>query len=94
MVRRGSTPMALRIRAASIITAQPMALSVAPRPGMPRIEVAPEHDDFVGFVRSRNLGNDVVGRSTFRVKVVDDIDLELDRTVFQEPRDSAVVFVA
>ena len=30
MVRRGCTPMALRMRAASIITAQPMALSVAP----------------------------------------------------------------
>ena len=30
MVRRGVTPIAFRIRAASIIVAQPIALSVAP----------------------------------------------------------------
>ena len=38
------------MRAASIMTEHPAALSVAPVPAMPRVKMAAEHDDFVRFV--------------------------------------------
>ncbi len=50
IVRRGWTPIALRIRAASIITAQPIGVVGRARCRVPRVEVAAEHHDLVLLV--------------------------------------------
>jgi hypothetical protein len=48
-------PTGCRMRAASIMIAQPIALSVAPVRTRPRIEVPAEHHDFISLVRAANL---------------------------------------
>ena len=61
-VRRSLRPDCFRMRIASIITAEPAALSVAPVPRVPRVEVRAEHHDLVGLVGARDLADDVERR--------------------------------
>ena len=61
MVRRGLTPSALRMRAASITTALPAALSVAPVPVCQESRWAPAMHELVPLVGAGDLGHGVVG---------------------------------
>ena len=62
--------------------------------GVPRIEMAAEHHDLVGLVAARDLGDDVVARSSLRVRPVDDVEFELDGTlVVEQAPDPPVVLV-
>ena len=62
---------------------------------VPRVEVAAEHHDFVLLVGAGNFRDRVVRRPPFRIHLVDDVELELDRrAVGEDARDAAVVLVA
>ena len=79
MVRRGATPIAFRIRAASIIVAQPIALSVAPVAECHESRCPPSITTSSFLSRAGNLRDRVVRGRPFRIHRVDDVDLELDR---------------
>src|ERR1044072_799518 len=46
--------------------------------GVPGIEMATEHDHFIGFVAATNLTYRVVGSSAFGIDAIDDIKFEND----------------
>jgi hypothetical protein len=76
---------------ASIITADPDALSVAPVPPCHESKCAAEHDDLVGLAGARNFGDDVERRGVV-VEGVDDVGLDRDRHLaLERPGDAAVV---
>ena len=57
--------------------------------------MAAEHDHFILLVGAGNLGDGVIGGRTFRVHLVDDVELELHRrAVRQNARNAAVILVA
>ena len=65
------------------------------RGGVPGIEMAAEHHDFIGLVGAGNLRDGVVGRLALRIDAVLDVELERHgRAVGQNARDAAVVFIA
>ena len=62
---------------------------------LPRIEVTAEHHHFVLLVAAGDFRDRVVRRPAFRIDLVDDVELEIDRgAVGQDARDAAVVLVA
>src|SRR5262245_34585267 len=63
------------------------------RAGVPGIEVRSEHHEFVGFIRSRDLCDDVEGIEILIEEFILDVHLEPDRNILSEHSpDAAVVF--
>ena len=57
--------------------------------------MAAEHHDLVLLVAARNLRDGVVGRTAFRIRPVDDVELELHRhAVGEDAGDAPVVLIA
>ena len=94
IVRRGLAPTALRMRSASIIAAEPVALSVAPVPDATESKCAPSSttSSLSAGIGAGHLRDDVeaVARR-FVVELRLDVQLDLDRHAFVEDADQAVV---
>ena len=73
-------------------TALPAALSVAPVPSVPGIEVRADHHHFIALGVAGNLGDDVEGIRVVVEELGLDVEGELDgELVIEQPRDAVIV---
>ena len=83
-VRRSGRPVAFRMRIASIITADPAALSVAPVPVCHESKCAPSITSSSALSVPRNFADDVERVQVGVVERVLDVELERDRDLLVE----------